>query len=147
MEERKSYKSWTISDEFWEAVKEYIPKHKRDPQKVYKCAPGRGRKPIPPRRVLEGILYVLRNGCIWKAVPKEYGASSSIHRYFQEWASVGFFAAVWAAGLERYDELSGIDWEWQCLDGSMKKSPMGEEKVGPNPTDRGKKWGKTERFN
>lgn len=139
MGEQKSYKSWTISDELWEAVKEYIPKRERDPGKVYKCAPGRGRKPMPPRRVLEGILYVLRTGCMWKALPKEYGASSSIHQYFQEWSAAGFFEAIWAAGLMKYDELLGIDWEWQSLDGSMKKSPLGQEKVGPNPTDRGKK--------
>jgi len=142
MEEQKGYKSWTISDEFWEAVKEYIPKRERDPQKVYKCAPGRGRKPIPPRRVLEGILYILRTGCMWKALPKEYGAASSIHQYFQEWVAAGFFMNIWAAGLMEYDELAGIDWEWQSLDGAMRKSPLGQEKVGPNPTDRGKKWSK-----
>lgn len=144
METQKSYKSWTVSEEFWEAVKGYIPKRERDPKKVYKCAPGRGRKPIPPRKVLEGILYVLRTGCMWKALPKEYGAASSVHQYFQEWLAAGFFATIWAAGLMRYDELAGIDWEWQSLDGAMRKSPLGQEKVGPNPTDRGKKRGKTE---
>ena len=147
MEEQKSYKSWTISDELWEAIKEYIPKRERDPGKVYKCAPGRGRKPIPPRKVLEGILYVLRTGCMWKVLPKEYGATSSIHQYFQEWSAAGFFETIWAAGLMKYDELSGIDWEWQSIDGSMKKSPLGQEKVGPNPTDRGKKRSQTKRVN
>ena len=82
MKTPKSYKSWTISDEFWEEVKEYIPKRQRDPNKTYKCKPGRGRKPIEPRKILEGILYCLRTGCQWKAIPKEHGASSSIHQYF-----------------------------------------------------------------
>ena len=139
----KSYKSWTISDKFWEAVKEYVPKRERDPGKEYNCALGRGRKPIPPRRVLEGILYVLRNGCLWKALPKEYGAASSVHQYFQEWMAAGFFKTIWVAGLMEYDELKGIEWEWQSLDGATRKSPIGQEKVGANPTDRGKKWGKT----
>jgi len=137
----KSYKSWTVSDEFWEAVKDNIPRRERDPKKEYKCAPGRGRKPIPPRRVLEGILYVLRNGCLWKALPKEYGAASSVHQYFQEWMASGFFKTIWATGLMEYDELNGIDWEWQSLDGATRKSPIGQEKVGANPTDRGKKRG------
>jgi transposase len=35
--------------------------------------------------VLNGILYVLRTGCHWKAVPKEYGSGSTLHRRFQEW--------------------------------------------------------------
>jgi len=41
-----------ISDEFWEAIKDEIPKKERDPE-VH--APGQGRKPIPARKALEGI--------------------------------------------------------------------------------------------
>lgn len=144
MEKSISYKSWTISDEFWNEVKDYIPKRERDPNKIYKCKPGRGRKAIPARKILEGILYCLRTGCQWKAIPKEYGASSSIHQYFQEWIKEGFFVLIWRLGLERYDEIKGIQWEWQSLDASMVKAPIGEEMVGRNPTDRGKKWDKTQ---
>jgi len=137
--EKKSYQSWTISDEFWEAIKDNIPDRQRDPNKTYKCAPGRGRKPLDKRKVMEGILYVLRTGCLWKAVPKEYGAASSIHKYFQEWLAAGVFEAIWKAGLFKYDELEGIGWEWKSLDGCMVKAPLALEEVGKNPTDRGKK--------
>lgn len=61
--EKKSYKSWTISDAFWEAVKEEIPERQRAEGKTYKRKPGGGRKPLSKRRVLEGIFYVLRTGC------------------------------------------------------------------------------------
>lgn len=138
----KSYKSWTISDEYWEEIKCYLPDHKRDPNRVYKCKPGRGRPALPKRQVLEGILYVLRNGCLWKAVPREYGASSSIHRYFQEWVQAGVFEKLWEAGLLKYDDLKGIGWEWQSIDGCMVKAPLAQEAVGRNPTDRGKKRNK-----
>jgi len=74
MEEKKSYRSWTISDEFWEAIKEDIPKKERDPKKKYAHAPGQGRKPMPARKALESIFYVLRTGCQWKALPQEYGS-------------------------------------------------------------------------
>lgn len=141
--EKKSYQSWTISDEFWEAIKGLIPDRKRDPNKTYKCASGRGRKPLNKRRVLEGILYVLRNGCLWKAVPKEYGAASSIHQYFQEWLATGVFEKIWQVGLLEYDELEGIGWEWQSLDGCMVKAPLALQAVGRNPTDRGKKRNQT----
>lgn len=46
MSEKKSCQAWTISDEFWEEIKEEIPKKKRDPAKKYKNAPGQGRKPM-----------------------------------------------------------------------------------------------------
>ena len=139
MEEQKSYKSWTISDEFWDAIKDYIPFYKRDPQKEYERAPGGGRKPPYMRKIVEGIFYVLRTGIQWKAVPREYGSSSNLHRYFQAFARAGFFETIWAKGLEKFDELKGIGWEWQSLDGCMTKSSLGGEAVGNNPTDRGKK--------
>ncbi len=63
MEEKKNYQVWTISDKFWEAIKGEIPKKERAPGKKYKNAPGQGRKPIPARKALEGIFYVLRTGC------------------------------------------------------------------------------------
>jgi len=43
------------------------------------------------------------------------------------------------ASLLEYDELEGIAWEWQSLDGAMTKAPLALESVGRNPTDRGKK--------
>jgi hypothetical protein len=46
---------------------------------------------------------------------------------------------MWQRGLGRYDELRGIQWEWQSIDGSMVKAPLAREEAGPNPTDRGKK--------
>lgn len=107
--------------------------------------PGQGRPPIPARKVLEGIFYVLRTGCQWKAVPKVYGCASSIHRYYQEWVKAGFFQKIWALGLEKYDELEGIGWKWQSLDGCMVKAPLAQETVGHSPTDRGKNGHKAER--
>jgi transposase len=91
--------------------------------------------------VFEGIVYVLRTGCQWKALPAErFGSASAIHARFLEWERAGFFEALWKAGLAEYDDLTGVAWRWQSIDGSMLKAPMAQEAVGPNPTDRGKKW-------
>jgi transposase len=94
---------------------------------------------MPPRRVLEAIFYVLRTGIQWKALPKAYGAASSVHQYFSEWAEAGFFRRMRQEGLLTSDVLMGPGWEWQSADGSMVKAPLGREAVGNNPTDRGKK--------
>ena len=137
---QSSYQSWTISDEFWEVIKDELPKSERDPNREYKRKPGGGRKPPDMRKILVGILYVLRTGIQWKAAPREYGSSSNIHRWFQILVEDGFFVRIWAKGLEQYDEIVGIDWEWQSVDGCMTKAPLGgSELVGGNPTDRGKK--------
>jgi putative transposase len=60
---------------------------------------------------LEGIFYVLRTGIQQKALPKEYGAASSIHQYFSEWAQTGFFVKMRQEGLPAYDLLAGLGWE------------------------------------
>jgi transposase len=131
---KPAYKSWTISDEFWERIESYIPKHERNENKEYKRKPGGGRKPPDKRKILADILNVLRTGCQWKSIP----SGSNVHRYFQLWELAGLFEAICAAGLYEYDELKGLDWEWQSLDGRMTKAPIAEESVGKNPTDRGK---------
>ena len=48
------------------------------------------------------------------------------------------FERIWQAGLQEYDELEGIAWEWQSMDGVMTKAPFGGVATGANPTDRGK---------
>lgn len=133
-------KSWEVSDKFWSFVKPLIPKPKRDKDKKYKRKKGGGRKPLNYRNVFSGIVYVLRTGCQWNAVPKEFGSPTSIYTYFRKWEKEGFFLKLWVAGLAEYDEMEGIAWEWQSIDGSNIKAPMAKETVGKNPTDRGKKW-------
>jgi transposase len=133
--------SWEVSDSFWERVEPLIPARAGRPKrKTFQRKPGAGRKPMSARVVFEGIVYVLRTGCQWKALPKaRFGSASSIHKYFREWLKAGFFEALWKAGLAEYDEMEGIAWKWQSIDGAMVKAPLAQEAVGPNPTDRGKK--------
>ena len=133
-------KSWEVSDSFWQKVKPLIPSPKPDPNKQYLRKPGGGRKPMPARKIFAGIVYVLRTGCQWKALPKEgFGSSSAIHTHFLRWAESGFFVSLWRAGLAEYDEMEGISWKWPSIDGATVKAALAQETVGPNPTDRGKK--------
>ena len=133
-------KSWTVSEEMWAKVEPLIPARTREKGRKYRRKQGGGRKPLEPRKVFEGIVYVLRTGCQWKALPEErFGSASSIHKYFQEWKRQKVFVRLWRKGLAEYDELEGIGWAWQSIDGAMVKAPLAQEAVGPNPTDRGKK--------
>jgi transposase len=136
--------SWEVSVAFWDKVRALIPVlQKRRVGKEYKRNAGGGRKPMDTRKIFEGIVYVLRTGCQWKALPKErFGSASSIHAYFLPWLRDGFFLRLWRAGSAEYDELKGIACEWQSVDGAMAKAPLAREDVGPNPTDRGKNGSK-----
>jgi len=134
-------RSWEVSDQFWMLVEPLIPVPQRNPSQTYRRKSGGGRKPMDRRRVFEAIVFVLRTGCQWKALPKkQFGSSSSIHAYFQKWERMGFFEALWCAGLAEYAEMEGIAWKWQSLDSASVKAPLAQESVGPSPTDRGKKW-------
>ena len=114
-----------IPDALWERIDLLLPIYKRS------CKGGRPR--LPMRTVVCGILYVLRTGCQWKAMPSEFGSGSAIHAYYQQWVALDVFEKLWQVALEEYDDLKGIDWKWQSLDGAMNKSPLGGEKNRQKP--------------
>ena len=132
---------WEISDELWTKIEPLVPPAPpRDPAKTYQRKLGAGRKPMPDRQAFAAMVYVLRTGIQWNALPRRFGSSSAVHRRFQYWERAGFFRKIWQAGLAEYDGMHGIAWEWQCIDGALHKAPLATECVGANPTDRGKKW-------
>lgn len=114
-----------IPDALWERIELVIP--------IYKQSYKGGRPRLPMRNVVGGILYVLSTGCQWKAMPKQFGSGSAIHAYFQEWVQLGVFEELWQLALAEYDQLKGIDWKWQSMDGAMTKSPLGGEKNREKP--------------
>lgn len=105
---------WEVDDALWQRVEPLIP-----PPDV---RTERGRPRVDDRRVLSAILYVLRTGAQWDAIPKSLCSSSVAHARFQEWERAGFFRKLWEKGLMEYDEVRGIDWGWQSADGVMTKS-------------------------
>jgi transposase len=125
--------SWRMPDELWEKVKPLLPPGKPHPL-------GCHRPRVDESLAMDAIFYRLRTGCQWKALDATGICSgSSAHRRFQEWTQAGVFQTLWAQGLLDYDELKGIEWEWQAVDGVMTKAPLGQEQTGPNPTDRAKR--------
>jgi transposase len=85
------------------------------------------------RGVANGIFYLLRTGCQWKALPPQFGSPSTVHRYFQEWSQRRIFHRFWKKCLHTYDTRRGIGWRWQALDGAMTKAPLGGEKNRQKP--------------
>ena len=116
---------WRVPDALWERMEPFLPRYRRSRKG--------GRPRLPLRQVVDGIFYVLRTGCQWKAAPREFGSPSALHRYFQEWVARGVFRKLWKAALLEYDDLQGIQWEWQSMDGAMTKAPLGGEKDRQEP--------------
>ena len=129
-------KPWELSDAVWERAEPLLPPH--NPR-----VKG-GRPPRDDREMLGAILFVLRTGIQWNALPRAIGASTTVYDRFRAWERDGFFTRLWRAGVAEFDELVGIDWAWLAGDGAMTKAPFGvaataeAEGIGRNPTDRGK---------
>ena len=106
-----------VPDELWDKIKNILPKEK--PLRTV------GRPIVPYRKVLDGILYVLRTACQWKMLPKEHGSGSTCHRRFQEWNRLDIFKNIWIKLLKIYDGMICINLTWQSIDSISIKSPLG----------------------
>ncbi len=126
-EEKRPVQEFVISDELWKVMEPLLPVRQK---KVHPLGCHRPR--VPDRQVLNGIFFVLRTGCQWKALDATgLCKGSTAHSRFQEWQEAGFFARLWEMALRDYDALKGLDWQWLALDGAMHKAPLGGEKNWP----------------
>jgi putative transposase len=122
---------WHTPEELWSLIAPLL-----GPEKP----PGTpGRPAVPYRRIFDGILYVLRTGCQWSALPRaEYAPKSTVWGRFKQWVEAGVFQQAWLLVLVYYDLAVGIDWKWQAMDGVITKAPLGGKATGPSPVDRAK---------
>ncbi len=101
----------------WKRIQPLLPKRVPSPRG--------GRAPVADRLVMAGIVYRLRTGCQWKALPRQFCSGSTCHARFQAWCAAGVFAAIFAEMLRYYDKRRGIQWEWASLDSAIVKAPKG----------------------
>ena len=97
-----------------------------------------GRPSLDVKRALNGIYYLLKTGIHWKALPRCFGSTSALHRFFQILVQLNFFEKLWHAELKNYEKIHGLNLEIQAMDCAHKKSPLGCEKTGKSPVDRRK---------
>lgn len=116
---------WRLPEPIWKRMKKLIPH--------WHASPRGGRPALDERRVADGIYYVMRTGCPWKAAPPQFGSGSTLHHYFQLWTKHRVFRRLWKYGLLEYDRRQRIRWTWLSLDATMTKSPLGGEKNREKP--------------
>ena len=69
-------------------------------------------------------MFVLRTGCQWKALSRRNGLAAPVQCTSAFWSErKRFFKELWRAGLAEYNEMEGIAWLWQSIDGAMMKPP------------------------
>jgi putative transposase len=123
---------WRIPDALWERIEPLVPPRPLHPL-------GCHNPRVADRKARDAIFFVLRTGCQGNALNATgICSSSSAHRRFQEGTAGGVFVNLWAQGLQESDAIKGLDGDGLAMDGAMTKAPLGGERTGRNPTDRGK---------
>ena len=74
-----------LDDRQWAAIEPLLPKNQ----------PGAHRK--DDRRVISGIIHVLKVGCRWRDCPAVYGPPTTIYNRFHRWARRGIWRLLFAA--------------------------------------------------
>lgn len=106
-----------LSDEAWKEIEPLLPPRART-----------GRPRVGDRTTVEAILYVLRTGCRWQDLPREYGAYVTAWRRLRRWEEEGVWERIWHAVLASLDEASRLDWKTAYLDGSFAPGERGERR-------------------
>ena len=127
-----------VTDALWERVEPLLPPL---PQRRFRFP---GRKPLDQRKILTGILFVLKTGIAWDDLPAELGCGcgKTCRHYLQVWHRAGVWRQLHALLLAELNGADLIDWERALIDASFAKAPEGGEDTGPNPTDRSKSGSK-----
>lgn len=120
-----------IDDELWALIEPVIPAKERRYDHP-------GRKPLPPRQALTGIVFVLKSGIPWEMLPQEMGCGCGMTcwRYLRDWHQAGVWQRIHEILLARLQAADCIDWHRAIVDASTVRAVGGGEKTGPNPTDR-----------
>lgn len=117
---------WECPDDLWDNVVAPVIQD-LDPPKAT------GRNRIDLRQALNGIIYLLRSGCQWNHLPKEFGDDSSVHRTLQRWVKKGVLTEIWAVLVSHCDGLGDVDWKWQSADGFLGKARKGGTRSAQTP--------------
>lgn len=72
-----------VTDAQWKLLNPLMPKAKR-----------RGRPRTPLRTVINGILYVVKSGCGWRLLPKNFPPWKTVYHYFRCWSLDGTWSAL-----------------------------------------------------
>jgi transposase len=115
-----------VSDELWDLVKPLIPEVKRR----YRYP---GRKRIDDRRVLTGILFVLKTGIPWEHLPQELGCGSGMTcwRRLKEWQEAGVWQRLHELLLAKLRQADRIDWSRAVVDSAQIPAVLGAPRPAP----------------
>ena len=106
-----------VSDELWTIIEPHIPIKSRKKRNT-------GRKPLPSRACLTGILFVLRTGIQWEMLPQEMGCGSGMTcwRRLRDWQQAGVWEKLHRILLKRLLNVDAINFDRCAVDSSTLRA-------------------------
>jgi len=120
-----------LKEEQLDWLAERIPDHEASPKG--------GRPAVDKRKVLRGIFWILDNGAKWKDLPREFGAKSTVHRWFQIWTHAGVFERIMQEAGRLVEERDGFRLYECFIDGTFAKARGGGGGIGKTKAGKGVK--------
>jgi transposase len=116
---------WIVSDALWERIEPLLPKRQRRFRHP-------GRKPLPDRQALQGILFVLHTGIAWRHLPLElgFGSGSTCYRRMVDWQQAGVRERLHALLLAELRAAGEIEWSRAVVDSSHVQAKKGAAQLG-----------------
>src|SRR3954471_14507366 len=111
---------WIVSDALWERVGPLLPSKQRRVR-----FPGRRR--LPDREALQGILFVLHTGIAWRHLPLElgFGSGSTCYRRLDEWQQAGVWERLHGLLLSEWRAAGELEWSRAVADSSHVQAKKG----------------------
>jgi len=111
---------WIVSDELWKRIEPLLPRVERRFRYP-------GRKRLPDRQALQGILFVLHTGIAWRHLPLElgFGGGSTCSRRLDEWQRAGVWERLHALLLAELRVAGELEWSRAVADSSHVQAKKG----------------------
>lgn len=111
---------WIVSDELWERIEPLLPRRERRFRYP-------GRRPVPDREVLCGILFVLHTGIQWEHQPQElgFGSGMTCWRRLRDWNEAGVWQRLHEVLLAELNAAARLDWSRAVVDSSHVRALKG----------------------
>jgi transposase len=112
-----------LTDEQWKVVETILPEDSVRED-------GRGRPWSDRRKVLNGVLWIMRTGAPWQDLPPRYGSYQTAHRRFQNWVRSGVIERMLEALAQHLKDAGGLDLKECFVDGTFVPAKKGGPWLG-----------------
>ena len=114
-----------VSDELWRQIEPLLPP-------LPPPSPEGGRPPVPHRKALTGIVFVLKTGIPWQSLPKEMGcgSGSTCWRRFAEWTRLEVWSNLHALLLRVLGRAGAVNLERAVVDSASIRALFGGRTPG-----------------